>query len=78
MIPIIQCFTDPNGDVVYWCYGDHNMVDNWCLTNPEEISTEENYNFLNNTNVWDMTKSIKFYKLIIDYYLKNKNDFMFI
>jgi len=68
-----QFFHDDDGDIQEWDLMDHMMVYKWCLSNPDELSTDEKYNAYLNCLDNELCKECKkIYKTIIDYYRSNK------
>jgi hypothetical protein len=73
---LIKLYIEDDGRFLFWTLYDHGKVWYWCLTNPEQISTKENYEMFLKTDYWGTKTSRLLYKKIIDYYLKKKKDFM--
>jgi hypothetical protein len=69
----IKLFHDDDGDIQYWDIEDHLSLYDWCLTNPDDISTDERYENLMDSipDMWSELKDI--YRMIIDYYRNNKS-----
>ena len=70
MSPIIQCYKIYDGSIEWWTLEDHNIVWNLCKEN--HLKTRDFLYSKLNYKEYTLKETIKFYKLIIDYYYLNK------
>jgi hypothetical protein len=66
-------FYNNDGELLEWDLRDHTMIYEWCLSNPDELSTDKKCNAYLNCLDNELCKECKtFYKTIVNYYRSNK------